>query len=74
MSQNLTKVHSIEQSFSQSKTFGFSEISSHFVSLMTEIFCFTCISQILTLEIEEFYSQEYCQQCGCVNMTRGHEM
>jgi hypothetical protein len=48
ISRNLMKVHCIPQSFSWSKTFGFYEISSHFVSLMDEIFCFTSISQILT--------------------------
>ena len=41
------KVHSIERSFSQSKMFGFNEISSCFISLMNEIFCFTRISKIL---------------------------
>jgi hypothetical protein len=47
MSRNLMKVHSIERSFSQSKMFGFNKISSCFISLMNEIFCFTRISNIL---------------------------
>jgi hypothetical protein len=50
LSRNLMKVHSIEQTFSLSKTFSFNKISSHFVSLMTKIFCFTWILQILTVE------------------------
>ena len=48
LSRNLMKVHGIEQSFSQSKTFGFNKISSCFILLMNKIFCFTSISQILT--------------------------
>jgi hypothetical protein len=48
MLQNLMNVHGIQQSFTQSKTFSFKEILSHFVSLMDEIFRFTQISQILT--------------------------
>jgi hypothetical protein len=49
MSHNLTKVHGIERSFSQSKTFSFNKILSCFISLMNEIFSFTRISQILTV-------------------------
>ncbi len=41
------KVCGIKRSFSRSTTFGFNKISSRFVSLMTQIFCFTQISQIL---------------------------
>jgi hypothetical protein len=39
--QNVTKVHYIKQSFSRSKAFSLNEISSHFVLLKGEIFCFT---------------------------------
>ena len=38
------------QSFSWSKDFGFNKISSCFISLMTIIFCFTRIWQILSTE------------------------
>jgi hypothetical protein len=47
---NLTKVHGIKRSFSQSKTFGYNKILSRFVSLMDEIIRFTRILQILTQE------------------------
>ncbi len=47
----LTKVHGIQQCFSRSKTFGFYEISYRIVLFMTEIWCFTRISQILTLSV-----------------------
>jgi hypothetical protein len=42
------KAHGIERSFSWPKTFGLNKILSHFVSLMTKIFRFTQISQILS--------------------------
>jgi hypothetical protein len=54
MSQNWTKVHTIEQSFSQSKTFSINKISSRFVSLMNAIFRFTQILQILSAEEDEY--------------------
>ncbi len=41
-------VHSFRQRFSRSKTFLLNKISSHFISLMTKIFCFTKISQLPT--------------------------
>jgi hypothetical protein len=52
MLQNLTKVHGIKRSFSQSKTFGFNKILSHFVSLMDKISRFTRILQILRKRIK----------------------
>ncbi len=42
----LTKVFDIPQRFSQSQTFSFNKILSHFISFMTEIFLFTKISQL----------------------------
>ncbi len=53
LSGNLTKVQGIEQSFFRSKTFSFNKIMSHFISLMTKIFCFTRISQILTAKLNK---------------------
>ncbi len=46
--RTFTKVHGIQQSFSQSETFVFSKISSCFISFMTEIFHFTWILQLPT--------------------------
>ncbi len=46
LSINLMKVHSIQQRFSWSYTFGLDKISSCFVSFMTEIFHFTQITQL----------------------------
>ncbi len=43
----LTKVHGIPRSFYWSKTFGFYKISYRNASFMTQIWCFTQISQIL---------------------------
>ncbi len=48
LSRYLMKVHGIPRSFSRSKTFGFYEILYCIVSFMTEIWCFTRISQILS--------------------------
>jgi hypothetical protein len=40
------KVCGIKQKFSWSFTFGFNEISFHFISLMSKIFCFDWNSQL----------------------------
>ncbi len=57
LSRYLMKVHCIPWSFSWSKSLGFYEISYRIASFMTEIWCFTRISQILTLlSMENFLS------------------
>jgi hypothetical protein len=44
--QNFNESSQYSISFSQSQTISFNEISSHYVSFITEIFCFTIISQV----------------------------
>ncbi len=46
----LTKVYGIPWKFWQSQTFDFNKISSHFVSFITEIFCFTNILQLPSIK------------------------
>jgi hypothetical protein len=46
LSKTLTKVHSTQQKFSPSITFGFDKISFCFISLMNEIFCFNLNSPL----------------------------
>jgi hypothetical protein len=54
--KTLTNVHSIQWRFSRSKTFGFNEILSCFILLMTENFCFAQISQLPRASILSYYS------------------